>query len=135
MKKLIIIILLDNMTTLDLEQSAPLRRRGPRPEAGNDAMSMIPDPPPGLPARHPLNLMKRTAIIGGTLYVMHGKFFWSAARSGALFVLLFVAVQSLDSYHSSHINSSSFFVLHRNIIPKHATQISTYFTISYTAPK
>ena len=57
---------------LDLEQSAPLRRRGPRPE-GNDATPMIPSPPPGLPARHPLNLMKRTAIIGGTVYAMHGK--------------------------------------------------------------
>jgi len=53
---------------LDLEQSAPLRRRGLR--EGNDAMSMIPPPPPGLAARHPLQLMKRTAIIGGTLYAM-----------------------------------------------------------------
>jgi hypothetical protein len=56
---------------LDLEQSAPLRRRGLR--EGNDAMSMIPPPPPGLAARHPLQLMKRTAIIGGTLYAMQSK--------------------------------------------------------------
>jgi len=58
---------------LDLEQSAPLRRRGPRPEGNDDAMPMIPPPPPGLPPRHPLQLMKRTAIMGGTLYAMHGK--------------------------------------------------------------
>eukprot|EP00984_Skeletonema_dohrnii_P003799 scaffold1310_cov128-Skeletonema_dohrnii-CCMP3373.AAC.2 len=56
---------------LDLEQSAPLRRRGPRPEGNDDAMPMIPPPPPGLPPRHPLQLMKRTAIMGGTLYAMH----------------------------------------------------------------
>ena len=59
---------------LDLEQSAPLRRRGPRNESNDESViSMIPPPPPGLPARHPLQLLKRTAIICGTLYAMHGK--------------------------------------------------------------
>lgn len=64
------------MNALDVEQSAPLRRRPVRAagsENGHDSTaSQIPMGPPGLPARHPLNIFKRTAIIGGTLYAMHG---------------------------------------------------------------
>ena len=59
---------------LDLEQSAPLRRRGQSRPESNDRVPMIPTPPPGLPARHPLQLIKRSAIIGVTLYAMHGEF-------------------------------------------------------------
>ena len=65
-----------DMNALDVEQSAPLRRRPVRAagsENGNESTaSHIPMGPPGLPARHPLNIFKRTAIIGGTLYAMHG---------------------------------------------------------------
>ena len=62
------------MQPLDVEQSAPiLRRRLANDE--NDASSqqrvrpsdLLPNPPPGLPARHPLNVMKRSSIIGGTV--------------------------------------------------------------------
>ncbi|KAL3784702.1 hypothetical protein HJC23_007711 [Cyclotella cryptica] len=60
---------------IDLEQSAPLRRRPVRPVGSEDgdgeATPQLPLGPPGLPARHPLNILKRTAIIGGTLYAMH----------------------------------------------------------------
>mmetsp|Transcript_24211 Transcript_24211/g.52216 ORF Transcript_24211/g.52216 Transcript_24211/m.52216 type:complete len:184 (-) Transcript_24211:338-889(-) len=57
---------------IDVEQSAPLRRRLATPkndDTGN--RPRIPAPPPGLPPRHPLQILKRSAIIGGTLYAMH----------------------------------------------------------------
>ncbi|KAL9191021.1 hypothetical protein ACHAXT_000727 [Thalassiosira profunda] len=60
--------------TLDVEESAPLRRRlaNPAPPSENGAsMPSIPTPPPGLPASHPLQILKRSAIIGGTLYAMY----------------------------------------------------------------
>jgi hypothetical protein len=68
----IITSLSEKVMNLDLEQSAPLRRRGPRNES-QENITMLPPPPPGLPARHPLQLMKRTAFICGTLYALHGK--------------------------------------------------------------
>lgn len=60
------------MTSLDVEQSAPLRRRLATP--ANDVKSdrpNLPPPPQGLPPGHPLQILKRSAIIGGTLYAMH----------------------------------------------------------------
>lgn len=65
------------MNSLDLEQTAPLRRRPVRPagsENESEPAARIPMGPPGLPARHPLNILKRTAIMGGTLYALHGRF-------------------------------------------------------------
>jgi len=61
--------------SLDVEQSAPLRRRLATP-ADSDALaagsrSGIHAPPAGLPPRHPLQILKRTAIIGGTLYALY----------------------------------------------------------------
>jgi hypothetical protein len=61
---------------LDVEQSAPLRRRLATPnndDFGGSRRLKFPEPPPGLPARHPLNILKRSSIIGGTLYVLHGE--------------------------------------------------------------
>ncbi|KAL3806999.1 hypothetical protein ACHAXA_000944 [Cyclostephanos tholiformis] len=59
---------------LDVEQSAPLRRRLAAPnnnDLGDSQRLKFPEPSPGLPARHPLNILKRSAIMGGTLYVLH----------------------------------------------------------------
>ena len=61
---------------LDVEQSAPLRRRLATPssnEIGGSRRLNLPEPPPELPARHPLNILKRSAIMGGTLYILHGE--------------------------------------------------------------
>ena len=61
---------------IDVEQSAPLRRRLATPNNDNIGSSKrlkYPEPPPGLPARHPLNILKRSAIIGGTMYILHGE--------------------------------------------------------------
>jgi hypothetical protein len=76
------------MNALDLEQSAPLRRRPVRAagsENGGAAAPQIPHGPPGLPARHPLNIFKRTAIIGGTLYAMHGAYLSNDVTYGIAF--------------------------------------------------
>ncbi|EED95155.1 hypothetical protein THAPSDRAFT_268206 [Thalassiosira pseudonana CCMP1335] len=62
------------MNPLDLEQSAPLRRRPVRPPntaTDGDNVSSYPMGPPGLPAHHPLNILKRSAIISGTLYALY----------------------------------------------------------------
>ncbi|KAL7531100.1 hypothetical protein ACHAXR_003844 [Thalassiosira sp. AJA248-18] len=60
---------------IDVEESAPLRRRLATPNPNNDNpsgnRSTIPAPPPGLPPTHPLQILKRSAIIGGTLYAMY----------------------------------------------------------------
>jgi len=58
---------------LDVEESAPLRRRLATPQNNDDMGSRpkFPAPPPGLPARHPLQILKRSAIIAGTLYAMY----------------------------------------------------------------
>ena len=71
-------------TPLDLEQSAPLRKRlaTPNNNHGDDdaagsslrpPSSSLSPPPMQLPARHPLQIMKRSAIIGGSLYAFYGK--------------------------------------------------------------
>lgn len=65
----------EKMNPLDLEQSAPLRRRPVRPPntaTDGDNVSSFPMGPPGLPAHHPLNILKRSAIISGTLYALYG---------------------------------------------------------------
>lgn len=83
------------MTTLDLEQSAPLRRRAPAPATNDDAGARpsLPPPPMGLPARHPLNLMKRTAIIGGTIYALYGEFCIFMCLAGTGLVCLIVCTR------------------------------------------
>ncbi|KAL7444738.1 hypothetical protein ACHAXH_009461 [Discostella pseudostelligera] len=65
-------------TPLDLEQSAPLRKRlaTPNNNHGDTAgsgqrTSSLPPPPMQLPARHPLQIMKRSSIIGGSLYAFY----------------------------------------------------------------
>ena len=68
------------MQPLDVEQSAPiLRRRLANDDHDTSSQprvrpsDLLPNPPPGLPARHPLNIMKRSSIIGGTVYILHDK--------------------------------------------------------------
>ena len=56
------------MVALDVEQSAPMLRRRYENDPSNR-----PQPPPGLPPRHPLNILKRCAIIGGTIYALYGE--------------------------------------------------------------
>ncbi|KAL7466455.1 hypothetical protein ACHAXS_007777 [Conticribra weissflogii] len=55
---------------LDLESSAPLRRR-PVTATSTAAHGTVNHGPPGLPPRHPLQIMKRCAIIAGTCYGIH----------------------------------------------------------------
>jgi len=63
------------MVALDVEESAPiLRRRLQRNDnTTSNNIPTIPTPPPGLPARHPLQILKRSAIIGATLYALYGE--------------------------------------------------------------
>lgn len=58
---------------IDLEQSAPLRRRVATPSNGDGSGNRptLPAPPPELPPRHPLQILKRSAIIGGTIYALY----------------------------------------------------------------
>lgn len=59
---------------IDPESSAPLRRRAVAPAGGADGNSFsrgYPAPPPGLSGNHPLQMLKRGAIVGGTLYGLH----------------------------------------------------------------
>lgn len=111
---------------LDLEQSAPLRRRGPRNESNDESvMSMIPPPPPGLPARHPLQLLKRTAIICGTLYAMHGKWYYLGDddNDGSLKLNIFLSLQPLTVLHLKLIDQSNSTHTYRyQLIPQHYTQ-------------
>ncbi|EJK73189.1 hypothetical protein THAOC_05200 [Thalassiosira oceanica] len=67
------------MTPLDLEQSAPLRRRQPNSSGGGVGAGAgsrpIAPPPSDLPPHHPLQLAKRSAIISrSTPYGVSG---WS----------------------------------------------------------
>ena len=62
------------MVALDVEQSAPMLRRRYENDPSN-RLSSLPQPPPGLPPRHPLNILKRCSIIGGTVYALYGEFF------------------------------------------------------------
>jgi hypothetical protein len=58
------------MQPLNVEQSAPILRRRLAND-DNDALSQQRvQPPPGLPARHPLNVMKCSSITGGAVYIL-----------------------------------------------------------------
>ena len=62
------------MVALDVEESAPiLRRRLQTNDNTTSNIPTIPTPPPALPARHPLQILKRSAIIGATLYALYGE--------------------------------------------------------------
>ena len=62
------------MVALDVEESAPiLRRRLQTNDNDTNNIPTIPTPPPGLPARHPLQILKRSAIIVATLYALYGE--------------------------------------------------------------
>ena len=63
------------MVALDVEQSAPMLRRRYENDPSSNRLSSLPQPPPGLPPRHPLNILKRCSIIGGTVYALYGEFF------------------------------------------------------------
>lgn len=53
----------------DVEESAALRQRNP--SSANNEGKHRPPPPSGLPAHHPINLIYRTSVIGGSLYLLH----------------------------------------------------------------
>ena len=61
------------MVALDVEESAPILRRRLQRNDKDTNIPTIPTPPPGLPARHPLQILKRSAIIGATLYALYGE--------------------------------------------------------------
>jgi len=53
----------------DVEESATLRQRNP--SSGNNEGKHQPRPPHGIPAKHPINILYRIAVIGGSLYFLH----------------------------------------------------------------
>jgi len=82
---------ISKMVALDVEQSAPmLRRRYYENDPSSNRLSSLPQPPPGLPPRHPLNILKRCSIIGGILYALYGEFFCMFGTAILYYILYYI---------------------------------------------
>ena len=100
------------MVALDVEESAPIlrNRRLQRNDNGTTSNNIptIPTPPPGLPARHPLQILKRSAIIGATLYALYGE--------SLLLLLFWKQMVSNTRYHLTHIMYYGYCNTHTHIL-------------------